>query len=51
MRKTIHFELIPNKETQEAIEIAHAEEAGLINDTSKDFTDVNAAVDYLFDDK
>lgn len=58
-RKAIPFELItksnerlfPNKETQKAIELAHAEEAGLIPDTAKDFTDSNAAINYLFGDK
>lgn len=40
--------LIPNEETKRAIEIAHAEETGLIPDTAKDFTDSDAAINYLF---
>ncbi len=42
---------IPNEETRKAIEIAHAEEEGVIPDNSKDFTNSTDAIKYLFGNK
>lgn len=43
--------LIPNEETKKALEIAHAEEKGLIPDSAKDFTNSTDAMRYLFGKK
>lgn len=46
-----HKYFTPNEETARAIEIAHAEDQGLIPDTAKDFTSAEEAIKYLFRDK